>query len=381
MKKKQQQLTKFLNGKATSDEKKEVIAWYEEISSGITPDETVQATLQQRVKKRLFKGLRQRAGNPRQKMIKLLTWSVSAASIILLSYFGISYFIKNNAGTLADTSLLASIEPAKLYAVVTLDNGYTINLDSLAINQQVQLGEIIISKDQEGQIRYHDAQTGAQQPQINNLIVPKAATYKLTLTDGTVVTLNADSKLSYPSTFGTGDRVVELEGEAYFEVKRTRHASRFIVKTAQQEITVLGTKFNTKAYPEEEKTYTTLAEGAVRVQTTGIGKQEVILQPNQQALFDRNERLHAKNINIDDVLGWTNDQFCFDGSNTKEVLQEIARWYDIDIQYEESKKWSEYTGKIPRTLSLDKLIDLFNYADLKTKALIGRDKRINLIII
>jgi hypothetical protein len=80
------------------------------------------------------------------------------------------------------------------------------------------------------------------------------------------------------------------------------------------------------------------------------------------------------------VLGWKRGQFCFDGTNTAAVMQEIARWYDIDVSYERIDRGPQYSGKIPRNISLDKLIELLNFADLKTKAVVGSGNRIHLII-
>ncbi|MNN64277.1 hypothetical protein D3C81_1797110 [compost metagenome] len=105
----------------------------------------------------------------------------------------------------------------------------------------------------------------------------------------------------------------------------------------------------------------------------------VKLRPNEQA-FSEKGKLRSKTINIDQVLSWKSGQFCFDGTNTSEVFKEIARWYDIDVTYNGTSNASQYSGKIPRNLSLDKLIQLLNYANIQTKAVIGKNNRINLII-
>lgn len=276
----------------------------------------------------------------------------------------------------ATTSMLVDIAPAREHAVIVLENGQEVDLNILGLNQELKIGQIIIKKNKDGEVQYTDAANGKEKIQINSLRVPKAATYQLTLVDGTRVMLNSDSKLTYPSSFAAGDRVVKLEGEAYFEVTKTSNKSKFVVESTNQRIEVLGTRFNVKAYTSEDSEQTTLAEGSVKVV---VNKQDALLAPNQQAVWTGRD-LETRRVNVDDVLGWTRGQFCFDGTNTAEVLQEIARWYDIDVTYERTRRVDEYIGKIPRNLTLDRLIQLLNYAELKTKAVIRADNRINLII-
>ncbi|MGE8379282.1 MAG: FecR family protein, partial [Sphingobacterium sp.] len=186
-------------------------------------------------------------------------------------------------------------------------------------------------------------------------------------------------KISYPTSFDQGDREVELQGEAYFHVRKTSNQSKFIVKTQGQKIEVLGTQFNVNAYLGLGQTKTTLAEGAVLVTLEDPNKHAVRLKPNEQAILQQG-KLNSHLVNIEEVLSWKNGQFYFNGSNTDEVMQQIARWYNIDISYKRDENKEQYTGKIPRNLSLNKLIELLNYADLNTKALVEKNNRIKLII-
>lgn len=364
-----QQITDFLNTK--EKDRGEVITWYDELSLEDSIEEPSLVTIQERAKKRIFVSIRNE--HKMFNMGRVYQWAAAVAVFLVGGYFIWNSLTRQEIAT---QELLAQIEPAKERAIIVLEGGEEIDLDQLALNESLQVGETIITKDAEGKVRYHNAADGKEKVQFNSLRVPKAATYQLTLVDGTRVTLNSDSKLTYPSSFGTGDRVVQLEGEGYFEVTKTTNKSRFIVEARGQKIQVLGTKFNIKSYPQENMEQTTLEEGSVQVT---LASNTTILKPNQQA-SSKGNNLETKTVNIDDVLSWTRGQFSFDGTNTTEVLQEIARWYDINIEYEPKSMAAQYIGKIPRNLSLDRLIELLNYAELQTKAIVGTDKRINLII-
>ncbi|MGN0021499.1 MAG: FecR family protein [Sphingobacterium hotanense] len=269
------------------------------------------------------------------------------------------------------------IKPARERAIITLETGEEINLDNLKINESIQIGDITVVKNSQGQVSYINSKTG--EPQMNSIRIPKASIYTVTLSDGSKVTLNSESKLTYPSVFKNGDRTVVLEGEGYFEIEHTPNKDRFIVQTEQQEVEVLGTKFNIKASDRENTTFTTLASGSVKVNSRSKPEHQVI-KPGQQAYSARNGSLAIQAVDLEKVLGWTNGQFIFDGTNNKETFDEIARWYDVDIQHQANSRNNEYIGKIPRHLTLDKLISLMNYAEIDIQARIDKNNRIKLLI-
>lgn len=366
------QLTSFLNLKVQN--KKEVLDWYDDLSNTSSETTPTLEKMQNAVKTRLMHSIRK--DRARRLRHTIARWSAAAVATFVLGYFGFSYF---NKEILVTTAELAQIMPGQGKATIVLENGQQIDLDQLEMHKSIQIGESLIIKDAQGEIRYQDAKNGSEKVQYNSLQIPKGGMYQLTLKDGTRVTLNSDSKLTYPSSFGAGDRVVKLEGEAYFEVHKTTNKSRFIVESRQQRVQVLGTKFNIKSYLDQQQVETTLAEGSVLVHNALDKGKQVLLKPDEQAVV-KGGTIKVKSVNVESILSWTQGQFYFDGANTEAVLAEIARWYDINIQYEPSGQIDLYKGKIPRNLPLDRLIELLNYAELKTKALIGKDKRISLII-
>lgn len=364
-------INKYLNRTENISERKQLFDWFEKQAADRIPEKQFSA-IQENTRQRLLHEI----GTKKQPsmMIKYIRYASTAAAVLLIGFAAYTYWPVTEH--IASEKLLSSISPGRERAIITLADGKQIDLDSLPLNQSIQIGETILTKDARGKVSYRNARTGEVSVQQNTLKTPKGATYELVLADGTLVSLNADSKLTYPSAFENGDRIVELEGEAYFQVKKTKDHKGFIVKTGDQQTKVLGTKFNINAYSDNEGIRTSLQEGAVVVSRQNSAVQ---LKPSEQA-FVEGGKLRSRTVDIEQVLSWKSGQFYFDGHNTEEVLQQIARWYDIKVTYKANKNKEQYTGKISRNLSLDKLIELLNFADLKTKAVLDQDNKINLII-
>ena len=155
----------------------------------------------------------------------------------------------------------------------------------------------------------------------------------ITLLDGTRITLNAGSKLSYPTKFGKKKREVQLEGEAYFEVSHNPQKP-FVVKSGELITTVFGTKFNIKAYPEENNIKVALVNGKVKVTNSGNVKQkEVFLKPQQQVVYNKNSKIE-KVVKFDTrkTIGWRNNVLVFENENLKDVFTILERTFGIKIE-------------------------------------------------
>jgi len=367
-------ISNFLNREETVHGRKELFEWFDQQSKHDISEADF-GNIQDNARKSIIKHIQGR----KKKIIlhPVIRYTGIAATLLIIGFSILKFWPEPER--LATVDQLASTVAGKEKAIITLGNGKQVDLERLSLNQSIQTGDVIIKKDGNGQISYHDVKSGQISVQKNSMYTPKGATYDLTLSDGTLVTLNADSKISYPTSFDQGDREVELQGEAYFHVRKTSNQSKFIVKTQGQKIEVLGTQFNVNAYSGIGQTKTTLAEGAVLVTLEDQSKHSVRLKPNEQAILQQG-KLNSHLVNIEEVLSWKNGQFYFNGNNTDEVMQQIARWYNIDIIYKRDENKEQYTGKIPRNLSLSKLIELLNYADLNTKALVEKNNRIKLII-
>ena len=161
---------------------------------------------------------------------------------------------------------------------------------------------------------------------------PNGQKSKIILTDGTVVWLNAASKLRFPENFNSAERKVFLEGEAYFDVARDE-SRPFLIQTKTAVTTVLGTSFNIKSY-EKEPVQVTVASGRVKVNKSGIstGKDELILAKNEQiTIHPESGKFDKKNVDVEYFLSWKEDVIRFENTKLSEVAKTLERWYDKKI--------------------------------------------------
>ena len=193
----------------------------------------------------------------------------------------------------------------------------------------------------------------------NFLTIPRGGQFSLNLEDGTKVLLNSDSKIKYPVKFIKGkNRQVELlYGEAFFDVSSSQNnnGSEFIVSTKTQKINVLGTKFNIKAYSEDDIITTTLVEGKVKV---GNGKNQILLSPNQQSKVDSNSPvINVSNVDVSQQISWINGLFSFNDTSLEDIMQTLSRWYDLEFIFKSAnQKGFIFSGILERTKSIEDIL-------------------------
>ena len=157
---------------------------------------------------------------------------------------------------------------------------------------------------------------------------------KIQLSDGTVVWLNAGSVLRYSNHFNTADRVVELEGEGYFEVTK-QNGKQFTVKTHEYDVVVKGTKFNVSAYSDDSYITTTLLEGAVEL---NYKEDQIRMSPGESISLDLVTRqLKGKKVNARQAMAWAEDRIEYDDITLGEMVKKLSRQYDVHIQLESEK--------------------------------------------
>ncbi|MET1057445.1 MAG: FecR domain-containing protein [Pedobacter sp.] len=215
---------------------------------------------------------------------------------------------------------------------------------------------------------------------------PKGVRSVFTLTDGTEIRLNADSRLEYPSHFSDSTREVFLIGEAFFDVSKDA-AHPFIIHTKDMDIKVLGTTFNVKAYSNESLTETTLLNGAITVTLNNPSKKQIYLKPSQKLVF-RNPRSDKRRgaLNSTDIdtsmrqltyfepdhatiieTSWTNNKLTFKNEDFSTLARSMERWYNVDISFDnENPKQLRFTGIIEKenigeALKALQLTEKFNY--------------------
>lgn len=227
-------------------------------------------------------------------------------------------------------------------------------------------GNTVIHKDIAGTLM-NIADNHAQGNNLNayNIVeTPIGGEYSVTLADGTKVWMNAASSLKYPVQFSGNERVVELTGEAYFEVAKDP-AKPFRVKSSGQTIEVLGTHFNVNAYANEGVIKTTLLEGRVKVlNKTGIQ----FLPPGQQSVmnFGGDGRIKVlTDTDTDEVTAWKEGYFQFNQADIHNVMRQLSRWYDIKVSYSPELTYKQFQGAIQRDLKFSQVLRILGKTKLQ----------------
>ncbi|MFT4022704.1 MAG: FecR domain-containing protein [Flavihumibacter sp.] len=192
---------------------------------------------------------------------------------------------------------------------------------------------------------------------INTLLVPKGSQYELLLPDGTRVWLNAASSLQFPSQFGAAERRVVLNGEAYFEVKKDRSKPFFVMINDGSALKVLGTHFNISSYKEDAVVKTSLLEGAVSISKAG---NQVILAPGQQAVTRELGPIRLNpSFNEEEVMAWREGKFQFTNAGIATVMNQVSRWYDVDITYQGTVS-QKFNGTIVKGTPIEKIFEMLS---------------------
>jgi ferric-dicitrate binding protein FerR (iron transport regulator) len=237
-----------------------------------------------------------------------------------------------------------------------------IKLTATTVGRLASEKGIVISKSADGKLVYQSNSNEKSLARLSNTLTTGCAeNVKVILPDRSAVWLNAGSSLSYPTSFaGEKTRVVNLNGEAYFEVEKDR-THPFIVKTNRQSVEVLGTHFDINAYENEASVKTTLIEGSVQVmpliKNTNVKgtSSSAILQPKQQAILT-NGSLQVENADLEEALAWINGKFVFRDESLTKIMSQVAQWYDINVKYENDVSDLTYWGSVSRTANLSSVL-------------------------
>ena len=239
---------------------------------------------------------------------------------------------------------------AGIAAVITLIVGYrywsglqeslpvNVNADSFAVHVPDSIDAVTITTA-DGHARHIkeemalDKSTEATTPaQLMALSVPRGQDYHMTLADGTQVWMYAESRLEFPDRFNGNTREVRLQGEAYFEVKKDAKRP-FIVHTDYLTTRVLGTSFDVRAYSRKDASVT-LVSGRVQVKTGDLAQ---VLSPGEQAAI-KGSQLAVKAVDTYPYTQWKEGFFYFDSQTLFSIMQELARWYGVNVSFDDTSK-------------------------------------------
>ncbi len=285
-----------------------------------------------------------------------------AASITIL--LGVTLLLNKNDELQINTAIIAenNIEIGTDKAILTLEDGSEVHLKN---GQVYQLHNVTSNGKEIIYPSYKQADhTGEKTKEVayNIITVPRGGQFQVILSDGTKVWLNSESQLKYPVTFnGIETRRVELVyGEGYFDVSSSKHHNNttFNVSNRFQEIEVLGTEFNIKAYKDESNICTTLVEGKVAVSYQG--KKQALKPDEQLSLNTQNNNINITTVdNTNKEVSWKEGEFSFRNKSLKEIMKVLSRWYDMEVIFEnEDAKDETFMGSFKKSFSIEDALSL-----------------------
>jgi len=358
-------IIKFINQEVGSNELKELELWLKNDENAILFSEYVKieyltanylGNYNVEKAKTIIKA-RIKINKKKRNNIFFRKMSIAASIIILLGFSFFNYFDDNNSENHISAPKTTEIVSNK--TILTLGNGKNIDLN----NQEKYLTNKVKGNSKELFYSQKDAPANSnKQLTYNYLTIPRGVEFFIKLSDGTKVWLNADSKLKYPESFKNGEsRKVELlYGEAYFEVSSSEmnNGDSFHVITKNQEVNVLGTHFNVKAYKEDSLISTTLLEGKVSIND---GLNTVLLKPNQQSrISDKTKMIEVLNVDVSQEVAWIKGLFSFNEEPLDEIMKVLSRRYNVKVIFksEEIKKY-QFTGILERKTKIQEILKFF----------------------
>ncbi|TRZ41978.1 FecR family protein [Robertkochia solimangrovi] len=293
----------------------------------------------------------------RRRVIHLrIAGVVSIAASIL---FGIFILHQKGRNTIEEPLQIVEnnkFQPGSSKAILQLEDGVSITLDK---DEKLVLG----NAESDGELlRYSDSIRSDKALVYNVLTIPRGGYYRLELSDGSKVLLNADSRMRYPIQFRPNEsREVILEyGEAYFDISPAHKngGDGFQVRHSDQLIVVTGTEFNIKAYQEEEYVYSTLSEGQITI-SANQGRAFKLVPGDQAILSKMDHNLTVKTVDVNTEIAWIKGDFVFRRRSLEEITKVLGRWYNVEFKFEnEALRSKRFTGELSRDQKLETILKL-----------------------
>jgi transmembrane sensor len=364
---KQQELSaKWLKGTITAEELELLERWYNQEPQGNILWEAGDADKEQ-LGDRLFYNINQvqKADAPVHRLNRTILYKVAAMLVAVLGgawyYTTIVTTPKQNGIAKSDTKLLGQRVANANKAILTLANGSTMVLDNTDDGLIAKQGNTRVNKTHDGELIYNNEGTNEDtKVEFNMISTSSGGQYQISLPDGSKVWLNALTSLKFPTVFKGTERVVELTGEAYFEVAKNKSMPFKVKLAGNTSIEVLGTHFNIMAYANEGSIQATLLEGSINVQKNGLTK---IMIPGQEASIT--DEIKLQRVDADEAISWKNGLFSFDKSNIHTVMRQIERWYNVEVVYENKVPNYQITGYISRSSNLSEVIKILELSGLR----------------
>ncbi len=366
-----QALTRYQEGTASPVEMAYVEKWYESLPDATdTPDAEMKI-----IGERVYSKIRNRINPKARHGIFLLSPLLKVAAVLVILLGGL--FVYKQSVSPVKKYLSVSITPGSEKATLQLADGTLILLDSAGPGNLATDGGTQIVRLADGTVTYQNTDIIQKGPvSYNELHIPAGGYFKLQLPDKSMVWLNAVSSIRYPTKFTDKERRVSIKGEAYFEIAHNKQQPFIVEVAGKQEVTVLGTHFNISAYEDEAVIKTTLLQGSVKVKAPGIAKQ-TLLSPGQQSIWQPGAAITTREgVDLEQAVAWKNGYFQFDEAEATVIMRQLSRWYRTEIVVDPRLKGQTFTGKIPRTDNIDKLLKTFERTGIIRYSIEGNTIRI-----
>ncbi|WP_455785081.1 FecR domain-containing protein [Butyricimonas faecihominis] len=295
------------------------------------------------------------AGRPRKGW--RLFWTVGlvvAASVALLLMF-VSPFTRQveQPGTLVSQ---VGITPGGVKAILQSEDGKMIDLTSSTSSRIVTSDGLVLVNDSLKGLRFDQSKLENQPMKYHTLAVPVGGEYHFTLADGTRVWVNSASEVRFPNCFSGGKREIYVKGEVYLEVARDEKHP-FVVHAGENEVRVLGTRFNLTAYPDEQKVITTLVEGSVEFRNN---QSSIRLKPGEQSVLDQEtNNLEKQKVEVSIYTSWVSGTYEYERMPLSDITRQLSRWYDVQFVYETTEFSNHpFTGVVKRDQSLEEVLSI-----------------------
>jgi ferric-dicitrate binding protein FerR (iron transport regulator) len=371
-------IDKYAKGDCSPEEKALVEQWYQFLDWKNPPEELPLEELEQFKEEVWLSICEKRKGNPPHKTIernisiarRSVLWRYIAAAVIFAAIAGIGstvfYFNNKHQASIPTVTQIPvpDIMPGASKAQLLLDDGKVIVLDSAQDTSLTEKDGTTIDQ-QSGKLIYKGSGHAPGVQVFNTLHVPKGGEYQLVLDDGTKVWMNAASSLRYPTRFITNERLVFLDGEAFFEVAKNKSKPFRVITKDSLKVEALGTRFNIMSYADERSVTAALEEGSVRVSKN---RNAVVLTPAHLAEWHRqNNNLRVYEADLEKILAWKNGMIEFREDDLAYIMRQISRWYDVEVSFSGDIPKGRYSGYIRRQSRLSQLLEILKESGVKCR--------------
>src|ERR1051326_5410244 len=355
----------YIRGTITEKDHDELDAWINEsdqnmkLFEDLTDEKNLEANLawmDQVNSEASFNQLRKDGAFNKAKNPALRVWIAAAFIVVLVGLFLILKFaISNKPVPVEVANSVKDLKPGGNKAMLTLSDGSQIDLSSINSGLIKKEEGTQISKQSASELIYISEDSTNENERVNILSTPIGGQFQVTLSDGTRVWLNAASALKYPARFGSRDRTVWIQGEAYFEVAKNAKHPFHVLLPDSSSVSVLGTHFNVMSYDNEISKEITLLEGSISVNERDQSEK---LSPGMQAKITGKMLTKETNVNSDEIIGWKNGLFVFHGTPIESIMRQVERWYDAKVEYQD-KVNLHLNATIERDVPVSKLLHIF----------------------